>query len=231
MAVKPLMTAVFLMTSWWLGPQLAAAMASDKTGWIMCSQSCLCSKFGCPGEVTVGGPRPSQSCCPSPSGASAVAGTALGKHTALVKAVESSHLSVVPSRLVVTRLQPLASPLAEQRAGQMLWTADPRVSLGGKWAGGFQAWLYFALPLGILFNLFISRHSRLSLLASWEVRMGEGIPPVSGHPHAALCQPRAARRELCWEPGGPWAGTGVKTEKGDEQGKFRRSLLNSCFTC
>lgn len=102
--VKPLLTAVLLVTVWWLGPQLAAAMASDKTRGVAHSQSCLCSKFVCPGEVTIGGQRPSQSYCPSPSGAHTVAGAALEKHTALPKAVQSSHLSLVPSRLVVTQL-------------------------------------------------------------------------------------------------------------------------------
>lgn len=170
--VKPLMAAVPLMTSWWLGPQLAAA--SDETRRVTRSQSCLCSKPGRLREVTVGGLRPSRSCCPSPCGTSAAGSAALGEHMALPKAVQSSHLSVVPSRLVVTRFQLLRPPWPERRAGQMLWTADPQTSLGWWGAGGFQAWLYFALPLGLLFNLFIPWHSRLSLLASWELRMSEG---------------------------------------------------------
>lgn len=116
--VQPLMTAVLWMTSWWLGPQLAAAVASDKTGQVTHSQSCLCTKLGCPGQVTIGGLRPSQSCCPSPSGASSVGFTALGKYMALLKAVQSSHLSVVPSRLVVTRLQPLHPPWPSRGLGR-----------------------------------------------------------------------------------------------------------------
>lgn len=63
--------------------------------------------------------------------ASTVAGAALGKHMALPKVVQSYRSSVVPSRLVVTLLQPLRPPRLKQRAGQMLWTTDPQTSLGG----------------------------------------------------------------------------------------------------
>lgn len=64
-----------------------------------------------------------------------------------------------------------------------------------------------------------------------KVRFCGQTPPFFGHPHAALCQPWAAQHELCWEAGRPWGGTGGKADKRDTQGKFRRSLLNSRFTC
>lgn len=54
------MTAVLLMTSWWLGPQLAAAMAgmTKQDGLCAPSQAACAAKLERPGEITIGGLRP-----------------------------------------------------------------------------------------------------------------------------------------------------------------------------
>lgn len=221
------------MTSWWLGPQLASAMAgkTKQNGLHAPSQAACAAQLECPGEITIGGLRPCQSCCPSPSGASSMDGAARGKHMALPKVVQSYRLSVVPSRLLVPRLQPLRPPGPNRGLGRSF---EPQI-LKLPWADKELAvFRHDCTLLSLLVSCLTFSSPDTAGSPCWragKVRFCGQTPPFFGHPHAALCQPWAAQHELCWEAGRPWGGTGGKADKRDTQGKFRRSLLNSRFTC
>lgn len=207
------MTAVLSMTSWWLGPQLAAALAGDRTRRAMCSQPSSQQSL-CPGEVTIGGLRPSQSCCPSPSGEQAQWLVLLWGNTWLCQRLYNR----------------IARPWSP--AGWWWPSSSHCVPHGssrglGRWFEPQILKLPWADKELVVFSYDCTL---LSLLASC---LTFSSPDPAGSPcwrggscgwvkvdkshrvwssPRSPCQPRAAHHELCWEAGRPWGSSGVKTE-------------------